>query len=280
MVTVMNENIILIALAILPVIVLAFFVYRKDKFEKEPLRMLVKAFAFGCLSALPAIFIERALSALYVTVGGDYLPGVFYGLFNGFVVAGCTEELCKLALLSWAVWKSREFNEYFDGIVYATFVSLGFAGLENIMYVFSQGSFDAALVTGGVRAVLSVPGHFLFGVVMGYYFALAKFQPDQRRQNLYKAFLYPMLLHGTFDSLLMIPEAMGQNGELLAGILFMVFIYFDIKLWKVGMRRLKHLQELSGQQAAAGNADTGDGDDGQQEPPQQGDAFTGFNWNV
>ncbi len=272
--TIMNEDIILLALAILPVIVLAFFVYRKDKFEKEPLRMLLKAFLFGCLSVVPAIFIEKILSSLFVMMGGLYLPGVFRGLYNGFVVAGCTEELCKLLLLSWAVWKSREFNEYFDGIVYATFVSLGFAGVENIMYVFSQSGFETALMTGGVRAVLSVPGHFLFGVVMGYYFALAKFQPDQRRQNLVKAFVYPMLLHGTFDALLMIPEAVGQDGGLLTSVLFIVFIYFDVKLWKAGMRRLKHLQELSDQQAYYDSTGTSDG--GQ----QQNDAFTGFNWDV
>ena len=279
----MSQNAILLSLAILPVIVLAFFVYRKDKFEKEPLRMLLKAFLFGCLSALPAIFLERFLSSLYVGLGGQYLPGFCYGLYNGYVVAGMSEELCKLLLLSWAVWKSREFNEYFDGIVYATFVSLGFAGLENVMYVFSQETFDAAIMTGGVRAILSVPGHFLFGVVMGYYFALAKFQPESRRENLFKAFFFPMLLHGTFDALLMVPEAMGLDNSLFAGVLFAVFIYFDVKLWKVGMRRLNHLQELSAQQDAADagyGTEGGYGGDTWQEPQQQDDAFKGFKWDV
>ena len=273
----MTENVILISLAILPVIVLAIFIYRKDKFEKEPLRMLAKAFFFGCLSVIPAILIEQALQLGFFYMGGEYMSGFVTGIYNGFIVAGCSEELCKLALLALAVWKAPDFNEYFDGIVYATFVALGFAGIENLMYVFRQETFEVSLMTGGVRAILSVPGHFLFAVVMGYYFALAKFNPDKRRQNLFKAFFYPMLLHGTFDALLMIPEAMGEDGTWLSAVLFPVFIFFDVKLWKVAMRHLKGLQEMSGQQ----NND-GSGYDGgyNQEPPRQGDAFSGFRWDV
>ena len=273
----MSEDIILIALAILPVIVLATFVYIKDKFEKEPFRMLAKAFFFGCLSVIPAILIEQALSYAFFYMGGEAAPGYVTGIYNGFIVAGCTEELCKLALLSLAVWKAPDFNEYFDGIVYAAFVSLGFAGLENIMYVFNQENFEVSLMTGSVRAILSVPGHFLFAVVMGYYFALAKFNPAERGSNLFKAFFYPMLLHGIFDALLMIPGAMGEDGGWLSAVLFAAFLYFDVKLWKVAMRHLKQLQELSEQQ----NNEVGGGDDfDDSQPPDQGDAFSGFQWNV
>ncbi len=273
----MTENVILISLAILPVIVLAIFIYRKDKFEKEPLRMLAKAFFFGCLSVIPAILIEQALQLGFFFMGGEYMSGFVTGIYNGFIVAGCSEELCKLALLALAVWKAPDFNEYFDGIVYATFVALGFAGIENLMYVFRQETFEVSLMTGGVRAILSVPGHFLFAVVMGYYFALAKFNPDKRRQNLFKAFFYPMLLHGTFDALLMIPEAMGEEGSWLSAVLFPVFIFFDVKLWKVAMRHLKGLQEMSDQQ---NNGDSGYDGGYDQEPPRQGDAFSGFQWDV
>lgn len=237
----MNTDIILIVLALLPVIVLGVYVYRSDRYEKEPLRMLFKAFFFGCLSVIPAVILELML--------GAFAPsGPLFGVYNGFVVAGCSEELSKILLLSWAVWKSRDFNEYFDGIVYACFVSLGFAAVENFMYVFQSGSFAIALTTGAMRAVLSVPGHFLFGVAMGYFFALAKFRPAERRRNLMLAFLVPMLMHGTFDSLLMIPESMGEAETALSIILFVVFIVFDIFLWKKGIKRLRHLQELSREQ--------------------------------
>ncbi len=278
----MSTNTILIALAIFPVLVLGFFVYRSDKFEKEPLRMLIKAFLFGCLSVVPAIFLETILSTLYSSFIGGFLPRAAEGFYTAFVVAGCSEELCKLLLLSWAVWRSSHFNEYFDGIVYSAFVALGFAAVENLEYVFMQSTFSAAIATGTMRAVLSVPGHFLFGVVMGYYFALARFQPQQRRANLFKAFCYPMLLHGTFDALLMIPEYMGEDGAMLQLVLFVVFILFDIRLWKVSMKRLRHMQKLSEAQytdtsyssSYDDNADTGD----DSEPPTP--PFSGFNWDV
>lgn len=278
----MTNSIILLALAVLPVFVLGTYVYRKDKFEKEPISMLFKAFFFGCLSVLPAIFIESWLSSVYSLFGGDFLPGAVEGLYTGFVVAGFTEELCKLLLLSIAVWKSRYFDEYFDGIVYATFVSLGFAGLENIMYVFGQDTFGASLATGSVRAILSVPAHFLFGVVMGYYFALAKFQPEKRTDNIAKALIYPMLLHGTFDSLLMVPEAMGVDGTIVAVVFFVVFLYFDVKLWKIGMRRLRSLQEMDGSNAgySRGNQYSNPDDDGSSSNSNtMQDPFSGFNWN-
>ena len=235
-------NIYLIIIAVLRVFVLAFVVYRQDKYEKEPLGQLVKAFFFGALAIIPAAMMERFL--VWFT---PPFP-VVSGAYTGFVVAGCSEELCKLLMLMLAVWKSREFDEYMDGIVYASFVALGFACFENISYVFGQEAFADALVTGSVRAVLSVPGHFLFGVMMGYYFALAKFDPERRRHYLWRAFFIPMLMHGTFDSLLMIPESMPAGAGVVSSVLFLLLLWFDIRMWKWGVRRIRHLQELTKQQ--------------------------------
>ena len=187
---------------------------------------------------------------------------VVSGVYTGFVVVGCSEELWKLLLLLLAVWKSREFDEYYDGIVYACFVSLGFACFENISYVFGQQAFSDALVTGSVRAVLSVPGHFLFGVMMGYYVALAKFDEGHRKGYLLMAFVVPMLLHGTFDALLMVPESMESGAEIVSGLLFIVLLWFDIRLWKWGVGRIRRLQELSKEQ----NSD-------------RNNPFRGFTWN-
>ncbi len=236
---------ILLAIAILPVLILGFYINTQDKFQKEPFGMILKAFFFGALSILPAIFMESVLSE-YTPTGMPVLEGAY----TGYVVAGFSEELCKFLMLSWAIWRNRYFDEYFDGIVYAAFVSLGFACFENISYVFGQETYASALVTGSVRAVLSVPGHFLFGVTMGYYFALAKFQPEKRFVNLLKAVFYPALLHGTFDALLMIPENIGQGAAVITIGLFVMFILFDIRLWKIASRRLRHLQELSSKQAS------------------------------
>ena len=244
-------NIYLIAIAVLPVLLLAFVVYRQDKYEKEPLGKLIKAFIFGALSIIPAGIMESILI--------QFTPPfpVVSGAYTGYVVAGCSEELFKLLFLYWAVWKSVEFNEYFDGIVYACFVSLGFACFENLGYVMGQEVFSEAMATGTMRALLSVPGHFLFGVMMGYYFSLAKFgdqKGTQRRHSHYMlmAFVVPMLLHGTFDALLMIPESMGEGQTAVAGVLFVLLIWFDIRMWKWGIHRIRRLQELSQQQSENG----------------------------
>lgn len=237
-----SETYIALALAVLPVILLAIIVYYQDKYQREPVGKLLKAFFFGVLSVLPTIVLENNLASFTPP-----MP-VVNGAYTAFVVAGCSEELCKLLLLILAIWKSPEFDEYFDGIVYSCFVALGFACCENIGYVFDQPVFEDALATSIVRALLSVPGHFLFGVMMGYYIALAKFNPEHRVRYLFLAFFVPMLLHGTFDSLLMIPDSMASGGEIARVILFVVLIWFDVKMWKWGCRRIKRLQLLSQQQ--------------------------------
>lgn len=245
----------LIGVAVLPVIVLMIFIYFKDTYNKEPLRLLLKAFFFGVLSCLPAILTENVLS-LFAPPEEQI---VAHSLYMGFGVAGFSEELWKLLLLTLAIWRSREFDEYFDGIVYATFVSLGFACLENLGYVFASADYAGSLTTGIMRAIVSVPGHFLFGVTMGYFFSLAKFNPRRRLHNLFLALLIPMLLHGTFDSILFI-----SNGSpLFSSILLICFIIFDIKMWKWGLRRIRHLQQLSQQQ----NFD-------------RDHPFDGFTWNI
>jgi RsiW-degrading membrane proteinase PrsW (M82 family) len=98
--------------------------------------------------------------------------------------------------------------------------------------------------------------------MMGYYFALAKFDPQHRTKYRFLAFFVPMLMHGTFDALLMIPESMGADGTIVSSVLFIILIYFDIKMWKWGVRRIRHLQELSQQQ----NFD-------------RNNPFEGFTWN-
>ena len=276
----MTPIIILMSLAILPVMILATYVYRADKLNKEPPGMLAKAFFMGCLAAFPAIAMESFLTGFFDGVGGNEMGAVGRGLFNGFVVAGFSEELCKLLMLTIAVWRSRHFDEYFDGIVYATFVSLGFAAFENFGYVFGQGTFMAAMMTGTMRAILAVPAHFLFGVSMGYFFALAKFDTHHRLGNLMKALLVPTLLHGSYDALLMIPEEFGEDGGLVTTLLFAAFIFFDIKLWKIGMRRLYHLQELSQENAESGASDNDSSDFSSGNGyGEDGDRFKNFKWD-
>ncbi|MBO4282739.1 MAG: PrsW family intramembrane metalloprotease [Bacteroidales bacterium] len=244
-----TNSLVLLALAVFPVLILAVYIYVKDKYEKEPLHMLLKAFLGGMLSVLPVIPLEKFLSVF--AVGGP----VFQGLYNGFVVAGFSEELFKLLILFLFIWRSKHFNELFDGIVYAVYVGLGFACVENISYVFMTSSFDTNLLTGITRALFSVPAHFLFAVAMGYYFAKAKFDASRRFHHLFKAFMYPLFLHGMYDSLLMVSGNL-QGSPLfypIAIVLFLLFIRFDVKMWKKGLWKIKMMQERSRISSLDGN---------------------------
>jgi RsiW-degrading membrane proteinase PrsW (M82 family) len=247
--------------AVVPVLILLFFIYKKDKFQPEPLGKLVWTFFVGCFSVIPAVLMETGLMQL--------TPGipVLDELFTGYVVAGFSEELCKLMLLYWVIWKSPCFDEYFDGIVYAAFLSLGFACVENIGYVLQS---DDTMSVALMRGLLAVPAHFLFAVTMGYYFSLAKFDPAHRRSHMRNALLFPLLLHGTYDAVLMVTNSLAGNGDesemvnvLVAGALTIFFILFDVMMWRWGIRRIKRMQERSKEQ----NFD-------------RMNPFDGFNWHT
>lgn len=221
-------SILLLALSILPVVLLLVFIYQQDKYEKEPLGLLIRAFIGGMI-AIP-------LDLMIV----QFINGVFYSetvFYSAFIEAGFCEELCKFSILFLTIWWNKNFNEYMDGIVYATFVSLGFACVENILYVFQGG-----VGTGIVRALLSVPGHFLFGVVMGYFFSLAKFNDKGWIAYLMLSLFAPAAIHGLFDWLLMISDYISP---ILGLAIFALFIWGDIKLWKIGVKFIRRHQEQS-----------------------------------
>lgn len=231
--------------AILPVLLLLVFIYRKDKLHPEPLGKLLLTFFVGCLSVIPASLQEGVIMLL--SPSAESMP-VANGIFDGYLVAGVSEELWKLVLLMLVIWRSSHFDEYFDGIVYAVYLSLGFACVENLMYVFSSNEY---FVTALMRGLLAVPAHFLFAVIMGYHLSLAKFDISNRKRHLFHAFLYPALMHGTYDALLMVSTNLGADGSgyaLACGVLFIVFIVFDIKMWRWGLKRIKRLQERSQEQ--------------------------------
>lgn len=231
----MNTTILI--LAILPVVVLSVYIYHKDKYEKEPFSMLMLAFLLGMLAIPMDLIVVGIINAIWEG------STVFY---SAFLEAGIPEEFCKWTLFMLVIWRNKNFDEFFDGIVYAAFISLGFACIENIMYVFGADDFSDAIHTGVLRALLSVPGHFLFAVIMGYFLGMAKFKPDQRNKYLILSMLCPMLAHGIFDYLIMLSSALTQNNmELIGAGLYFIFIYFDIKMWRIGLKQISKMQERS-----------------------------------
>lgn len=187
--------------------------------------MLLFALIAGAITVIPVLFLEQFLSSFTSS-----FPGLFAPAWNAFVVAAFSEELFKYIALYLLIWKSREFNEKFDGIVYGVYVSLGFAAVENVLYVMDYG-----VSTGIMRAITAVPAHAIFGITMGFYFGLAKFYEKERKQLKRKALLYPILLHGIYDFIIM------------TGIewLTIVFFCFVIYLYISGLKRVKALSDQS-----------------------------------
>jgi RsiW-degrading membrane proteinase PrsW (M82 family) len=215
----------LILISLAPVLIIALYIYIRDKYEKEPYVLLVKALLTGILIILPVVIIEKFLTSFSVSY-----EGFSKAAYLSFVVASLTEEGFKYFGFILLFWRNKNFNEKFDGIVYAVFISLGFAAIENIFYVFKGG-----IHIGIVRGLTAVPAHALFGTVMGYYFGLARFYPDNKQKYLFLAFVMPFIWHGMYDFLLL-----GQNQ-----ILLLLFIPFIIMFWITGFRKMKKLSDES-----------------------------------
>ncbi len=216
----------LLRLAIAPVIVILFYIYFRDKYEKEPLILLFTGIFFGVVISFPIIFFENFIDGFSPSGGNAE------AFFNSFCVASFTEEFFKFLVLFFLIGRNKNFNEPYDGIAYSVFISLGFAGFENVLYVFNPNT--GGLETAVLRAVLSVPGHALFAVFMGYYFSIAKFIREKRAVMLILAFLIPFILHGTYDFILLadIP------------LYFIPFSLFIVFLWVGGFIKIKkHLKD-------------------------------------
>ena len=154
-----------------------------------------------------------------------------------FFGAAIPEEVAKFFILWMVLRKNPYFDEKMDGIVYAVCVSLGFAAVENIMYLFSN--IDTFLAVGVSRAIFSVPGHFCFGILMGYYYSLAKFYPHSPKRNKALILIAPILVHGIYDSILFSINVTTT----ISGILMIVFLVFCVKMWKYASKRIQeHLQ--------------------------------------
>lgn len=219
--------IILIA-SFLPVILLMLYIYSKDKCEKEPFSLLMKAFGGG------------VLVAVIIMLFGYLIPDITFerpfmqALYRAFIQAALPEEGLKFFMLYLIIWNRREFDEHIDGMVYAAFVSLGFAGVENLLYVLQYG-----MEVSVSRALFAVPGHFFFGIIMGYYFSLAKFSYGKERHYLRKSLGFALLAHGLYDFILFYSEALQSLRPLVSGALSLGFYIFVFCLWRTGLKKIK-----------------------------------------
>ena len=246
----------LIFLALLPGILIIFYVYKNDKVEKEPWGLILKLIALGALSCVPASFMENFIESALPS----YPPGtLMYALTMAFVVAAFCEELCKYFFLRFGSWRNPNFGYRFDGIVYAVAVAVGFALLENVMYVM-MGGLHVALM----RGVLAVPLHSFCGLFMGVFYGAAKKAQIEGASSFpfrALALIVPMIIHGIYDTL----AFMGNQTASIVLLAFVVLMYIvSIRCLKAYSRddsssafygQGKMLSDLEGGSGYAGNAD-------------------------
>jgi RsiW-degrading membrane proteinase PrsW (M82 family) len=180
----------LLSLALAPGCAIILYIYLKDKHEREPLGLLLTSFFYGCISTIVTLSISYPVNLLILTKEDD----VIQQFFNAFFKVALIEEFSKFVFVRFILFNNKNFNEPFDGIVYSVIVSMGFATIENILYVFQFG-----FTTGIMRLFTAVPAHAAFGILMGYFLGKAKFT---HRKNVYLsliALLIPTLFHGSYD---------------------------------------------------------------------------------
>lgn len=224
----------LLFISVLPSIILGWYIYKNDRLEKEPKSLLIKLLFGGVGSVILTLVISGFILAFFPMFESYEGLDTFELFIYAFIVVALVEEFSKWIFLKLITWKNKEFGHIYDAIVYAVFVSLGFATLENILYVLNGG-----LATGLMRAVLSVPGHAFFGVFMGYYYGIAKKheivnEKSKSLKHLFFSILIPVILHGIFDFCLM-------SGSIK---LFIVYLLFVIGLYIYAFMTVKKVASV------------------------------------
>lgn len=220
--------------ALLPAMALLAYIIWQDRKSPEPWHKLLKATLLGVLAIPLTMCIVFPLQTIGI-VPDSY--NTFGDVVNfSFLGAAIPEELAKLLMLWLFLRKNPFFDERMDGIVYAVCVSLGFAGLENVMYVLGNTDWMSVAL---LRAFTAVPGHFCYGVIMGYFYSLAKFDPKNRTKYSILALVAPILAHGIYDTIAF-ATTLPLVPEILLNIVFVVFCFL---LWRWASKSIKkHLE--------------------------------------
>ena len=248
-----TETIVLALAALLPAAALCFYVYSKDRVEKEPIKLLFILLGLGALTAVPVLItspvvngiIDGIFKSLGEDVNGEIVLGpVMYDVYllvSNVVGVACLEEGFKWLVLFFVTRNSKHFNSLFDGVIYSVFVSLGFAALENVLYAFNYG-FSVAIM----RAFTAVPGHMFFGVMMGTFYSMwnvkneagkleAEFSkrgiisvssPINGKKELILSYVIPVLGHGFYDFLC------SQDSSQSTGLFYIFLIVLYVTQFK------------------------------------------------
>lgn len=229
----MTELVLIIA-ALFPAILLWVYIWKQDA-QREPTNWLIKAVLYGIAIAFPVSLLEFAINSTFFGTNGG--PTSLLGTtFDAFFVAAIPEESFKLLALWLILRKNPFYDEHFDGIVYAVSIGLGFAAIENVLYLFDN--IENWRFVAITRALLAVPGHYAFAVLMGYYYSLHHFVDHSRRAAILILFM-PVLAHGIYDALAL----SGMVNPYVGSVCFIVLIYFCVKMHKFAQKKvIAHIQ--------------------------------------
>lgn len=229
------EILFVLAAALVPVFFLFRYVNKKDSARPEPRIQVVLAFVLGVMSAFLAFMLSWFLGEF------EFYSDSVVSMFDAFRVslfgAALPEEVAKFFFFWLLVRKNKYFDERMDGIVYASCVSLGFAAIENVLYLMNN--YDSWVSVGIARALFSVPGHLYFGVFMGYYYSLVHFSNNPSRFNVAMVLVAPIFAHTVFDTILF---SMNEN-VVLSIVLVISFFILCVLMRKRALDKMKTLLE-------------------------------------
>ena len=223
----------IIITALIPAVILGWWIYQKDSLRPEPLRMLFLAFLYGVGSTFVTLLITQSMSMMGLLI---YDLGSFRGAVGtAFFADALPEEMAKLLMLWFFLRKNPYYDEYFDGIVYAACVGLGFAGTENILYLLQSEDWVGTAI---VRAITAVPAHFAIACAMGYFYSKRHFG-DRSRLTAVCVLAVPVVIHWVYDALAF-SEGIFPALSVLINILFILLIW---RVYKGTMRRISDLHQ-------------------------------------
>jgi len=208
------DILILLAIALAPGFAIGMYIYLKDKHEREPIGLLMRSFLFGVLSIFVTLAISRVISQ-FITIDETNLSEQ---AVHAFFIVALVEEFSKFIFVRGILYNNKNFNEPFDGIVYTVMVGMGFATLENILYVFNGGGVGTAIM----RMFTAVPAHATFAVLMGFYLGKAKFE-HKKSYYAFHALGVATLFHGAYDYCLFV--------SFVPGIVFGALLSLVVGIW-------------------------------------------------
>ena len=220
--------------ALIPVLILGWWIYKKDSLRPEPLRMLYKAFLYGVGSTFVTLVITSFLNMAGLMA---YDLGTYKGAVSTALFAAALPEECAKLLMLWLFLRNNPYyDEYLDGIVYAACVGLGFAGTENILYLLQSTDWVG---TGIMRGLTAVPAHFAIACAMGYFYSKRHFG-DRTTLTAVCVLAVPVVIHWVYDALAFSEGIAAPALSVVLNGLFVLLIYI---VYKRTMHRITDLQQ-------------------------------------